>query len=141
MKLFAKMKSMMMTGIVIFMFTMLEIYFSMGNLSDSISTSSISCSFIEGALIYSLITSLLSMLIFSILQNLKYESIKPLIGFICLNLIWLYWNYQIFIDRKSAWSTYSFEEELFYTISWSILPVTIFSLLAIAILIKKQKVR
>lgn len=128
-----------MTVSVIFIFSMFTIYFSMGSLSDNLSARCINCLFIEDALFYSLITSLLSMFGVSILRNLKHENIKLLIGFIYLNLIWLYWNYQIFVDRESAWSTYSFEAELFYTILWSILPITTCSLLAIAILIKNKK--
>lgn len=138
MQVFAKIKSLILTVIVIFICSMFAIYFSMGNLSDSLSASCMNCSFIEDALFYSLITSLLSMPVLSILQNLKHKKITLLIGFICLNFIWLYWNYQIFVDRESAWSTYLFEEALFYTILWSILPITIFSLLSIAILIKNK---
>lgn len=140
MKFFNAIKIPLITGIIIFIFTMSEIYFSIGRLSNSLSADCTNCLFIEDALFFSLITSLLSMLLFNILQRLKHEKIRLLIGFIFLNLIWLYWNYVIFVDRESAWSTYSFKEELFYTIYSSILPITILSTLAILTKNKLEKI-
>ncbi len=94
----------------------------------------------EDAFLFSFITSIFSVLVFGILKRLNHKKISLFIEFIFLNLIWLYWNYEIFVDRESAWSTYLFEEEVFYTIYWSILPVTILSVLAILIKNKARKI-
>lgn len=138
MKFFERVKSPLITGIIIFIFTVVEIYFSMGNLSNSLSAACIKCSFMEDAFLFSFITSIFSVLVFSILKRLNHKKISLFIEFVFLNLIWLYWNYVIFVDRESAWSTYLFDEEVFYTIYWSILPVTILSVLAI---LTKNKVK
>lgn len=138
MKFFERVKSPLITGIIIFIFTVVEIYFSMGNLSNSLSVACIKCSFMEDAFLFSFITSIFSVLVFSILKRLNHKKISLFIEFVFLNLIWLYWNYVIFVDRESAWSTYLFDKEVFYTIYWSILPVTILSVLAI---LTKNKVK
>lgn len=138
MKFFERIKSPLITGIIIFIFTVVEIYFSMGNLSNSLSAACIKCSFMEDAFLFSFITSIFSVLVFSILKRLNHKKISLFIEFVFLNLIWLYWNYVIFVDRESAWRTYLFDEEVFYTIYWSILPVTILSVLAI---LTKNKVK
>lgn len=138
MKFFERVKSPLITGIIIFIFTVVEIYFSMGNLSNSLSVACIKCSFMEDAFLFSFITSIFSVLVFSILKRLNHKKISLFIEFVFLNLIWLYWNYVIFVDRESAWSTYLFDEEVFYTTYLSILPVTILSVLAI---LTKNKVK
>lgn len=60
------------------------------------------------------------------------------IEFILLVALWLFWNYTIFVERESSWSTYLFNEEIYIAISQSILPVIVLGYISILLLHFKE---
>lgn len=109
--------------IVLVTATFVQLYWAMGMLSDHTSSSCLECSFFEDALLMSLLTGFFFSILFSIFSLLKNVYLKATIEFILLIAVWLFWNYTIFVERESSWSTYLFNEELYYTISQSVFPV------------------
>lgn len=118
-------------ALVFFASTFMEIYWSMGKFSERMSSGCVDCSFIEDVYLISLLTSAFLTIAFLLLSLIKKIYLKSTIGLILLLSIWGFWNYSIFVDRESSWSTYTFEEEFLSTFSLSILPVLALSIAAI----------
>ncbi|WP_417941513.1 hypothetical protein [Flavobacterium sp. RS13.1] len=118
-------------ALVFFASTFMEIYWSMGKFSERMSSGCVDCSFIEDVYLISLLTSPFLTIAFLLLSLIKNIYLKSTIGLILLLSIWGFWNYSIFVDRESSWSTYTFEEEFLSTFSLSILPVLALSIAAI----------
>lgn len=128
-------------GIAFFMLftaTFLQTYWAMGKLSDNTSSSCLECSFFEDAFFISLMTAFFLSILFSIFSLLKNLYLKMVIEFILLGAVWLFWNYTIFVERESSWSTYLFNEEIHHTISESILPVIILGCFSVILLHFKE---
>jgi len=123
---------------VLFIATFLQTYWSMGKLSDNTSSSCLDCSFFEDAFFISLLTAFFLSILFSILSLLKNLYLKMVLEFILLIALWLFWNYTIFVERESSWSTYLFNEEIYITILESILPVIVLGCLSIILLHFKE---
>lgn len=119
-------------AILIFAVVLLQIYLSMGVFANKKFGSKIS-TFLEDAIYFSLLSTLLFMLIFFILQKIKYKRRKIAFELSLLTILWMHFNYQIFMIRESSWSAYSFKEELYYTICHSFLPVIILACIVIFI--------
>lgn len=118
-------------ALVFFASTFMEIYWSMGKFSERMSSGCVDCSFIEDVYLISLLTSAFLTIAFLLLSLIKNIYLKSTIGLILLLSIWGFWNYSIFVDRESSWSTYTFEEEFLSTFSLSLLPVLALSIAAI----------
>ncbi|WP_433628056.1 hypothetical protein [Chryseobacterium cucumeris] len=114
--------------------TFLQFYWSMGTLSERVSSGCIDCSFFEDAVYISLIAGGFLSIIFSLLFFVKKIFFKASVEFLFLIFVWLFWNYTLFVDRESSWSTYDFNSEIQYTISLSFLPVTVLGCLCVVIL-------
>ena len=114
---------------IIFTASFLQFYWSMGHLSERMSSSCLECWFVEDAFYMSLITAIILAIIFRFLKNIKSKIIKMIIQFLLLISIWSFWDYSIFVDRESSWSTYLFNEELYYVATYSALPILILSCL------------
>ena len=112
---------------IIFVASFLQFYWSMGHLSERMSSSCLECWFVEDAFNMSLITAILLAIIFWFLKKIKSNILKMIIQFLLLITIWSFWDYSIFVDRESSWSTYLFNEELYYVASSSVLPILILS--------------
>ena len=139
-KLFKTLKQILFVTVVIFLATFLQIYWAMGEFSDRMSSSCLDCSFFYDAFMMSLITSVFMSILFSILYSIKNKYIKIAFEFTLLVSVWLYWNYTIFVERESSWSTYLFNEEVNYTLHCSFLPVLILTSAVLFVLnYKKQK--
>ncbi|AZA53664.1 hypothetical protein EG348_11880 [Chryseobacterium sp. G0201] len=110
----------------------------MGRLSDNTSSSCLECSFFEDAFFISLMTAFFLSILFSIFSLLKNLYLKMVIEFILLAAVWLFWNYTIFVERESSWSTYLFNEEIHYTISQSLFPVIILGCFSVILLHFKE---
>ncbi|MDR6372006.1 hypothetical protein J2795_004540 [Chryseobacterium bernardetii] len=82
----------------------------------------------------SVITGIFLSVIFCLFSFIKRILIKIGIEFILLIFVWLFWNYSIFVDRESSWSTYDFNAEIQYTISLSFFPVLFLGCLCISLL-------
>ena len=114
--------------------TFLQFYWSMGTFSDRMSSGCLECLFAEDALFMSVITGIFLSVIFCSFSFIKRILIKIGIEFILLIFVWLFWNYSIFVDRESSWSTYDFNAEIQYTISLSFFPVFFLGCLCISLL-------
>ncbi len=123
---------------IVFIATFLQAYWAMGKLSENTSSSCLECSFFEDAFFISLMTAFFLSILFSIFSLLKNLYLKMTIEFIFLISLWLFWNYTIFVERESSWSTYLFDEEIHYTISQSIFPVIILGCLSVILLNYKE---
>jgi hypothetical protein len=73
-------------------------------------------------------------LLFSLLSLIKNFFIKASASFIMMTFIWFFWNYTLFVERESSWSTYLFREELYITAYFSFLPVIILGCISILLL-------
>ncbi len=125
--------------VIISIITMLQFYWSMGKFSDNMSSGCLSCSFFEDATFMSALTGVFLSVIFSVLFFIKNIYVRAFIQFLLLVLIWIFWDYSIFVDRESSWSTYDFETEIYYTVSLSFIPSLVLGLLSIFLLHLKNK--
>lgn len=124
-------KKYMLSALLLFVATFLEIYWAMGSFSEKISSGCLNCSFKEDVFRISLMTVFLLVIVFLFLSLIKNRSFRNIIQWIFLNLVWLFWNYTVFVDRESSWSTYTFNEEIHFTIFYSILPILVLSTITV----------
>ncbi|WP_225877620.1 hypothetical protein [Flavobacterium muglaense] len=54
--------------------------------------------------------------------------------FLVLASVWMFWDYTIFVERESSWSTYLFNEEINHTILLSLFPVVMLAFVSLFIL-------
>lgn len=127
-------KKNLLIGLLIFISTLLEIYWSVGKFSTRISSGCLNCSFFQDAFFMSLITGIFLTIVFLMVSFIKNITLKSIIKVIFLILVWYFWNYNVFVDRESSWSTFRFKEELYYTFSTSVLPVSVLSIITVLIL-------
>jgi|GEM_PF-437595 len=133
-RFYSVLKRMAINAFLISVITFVQFYWSMGSFSDHISSGYLECLFAEDALFMSVITGIFLSVIFSLFSFVKRMLIKIGIEFILLVFVWLFWNYSIFVDRESSWSTYDFNAEIQYTISLSFFPVLFLGCLCISLL-------
>ena len=132
-------KKILLIGISLFITTFLQVYSSMGKLSTKISSGCLDCSFIEDALLITIITTFFLTILFLFFSLIVKKSIRIALEFIFVISAWLFWNYTIFVGRESSWSTYLFHEEIYYTILYSFFPILILSSILIYILNRNNK--
>ncbi|WP_264530271.1 hypothetical protein [Flavobacterium sp. N502540] len=130
-KIIRVLKKTLFMALLFFAGTFIEIYWSMGEFSERMSSGCIDCSFIEDVYFISLLTSVFLTIVFLLLSLLKKIYLKNTIELLLLSSIWGFWNYTVFVERESSWSTYTFKEEFFCTFSLSILPVLTLSIATI----------
>lgn len=125
-------KQLFLNGTIIFFFSVLQFYWSMGEFSNSMSSACLSCSFLEEVIPMSLITAIFLTIQHSIIiAFIKKIIIKIVFQSFSLIAIWFFWDYNIFVSRESSWSSYSFNEEIYYVINYSLLPIIILSFVLI----------
>ncbi|SFD39037.1 hypothetical protein [Flavobacterium phragmitis] len=117
--------------LLIFLTTFIEIYWAMGSLSERVSSGNPDSSFFDDAYLMSVFTTIILTIVFLLFYFIKNKPIRIIIQLLCLISIWFFWNYTIFVDRESSWSTYLFNEELHYTLSLSFLPIVVLSIVAV----------
>jgi hypothetical protein len=127
-KIILFLKRLVLIGLLLFISTFLEIYLAVEKFSKNISSACLDCSFFEDAFLMSLLTTISLTFLFLALSLIKNIYLKRTIELLSLILVWLFWNYTVFVDRESSWSTYTFTEEILYTISFSILPILVLSI-------------
>ncbi len=120
--------------IIISIMTCVQIYWSMGALSDHISSGCMECSFFEDVIYMAVIAGILFSVFFCLLFFMKKVFLKACIEFLLLIFVCLFVNYSLFVDRESSWSTYDFNSELHYTVLSSFFPVILLGCLCILIL-------
>lgn len=123
-----QLKKSLFIGLLIFFTTILEIYWSVGNFSDRMSSGNPDASFFDDAYLMSLFTTVFLTFLFLMVSLLKNKSLKITIELILFISVWFFCNYTVFVDRESSWSTYTFKEELLYTFSVSALPILVLSI-------------
>lgn len=126
-------KKNLLIGLLISISTLLEIYWSVGKFSTRISSGCLDCSFFQDAFFMSLITGIFLTIVFLMVSLIKNITLKSIIKVIFLILVWYFWNYTVFVDRESSWSTYTFNEELYYTFSISVFPVSVLSIITVLV--------
>ncbi|AWK03258.1 hypothetical protein HYN56_03090 [Flavobacterium crocinum] len=117
--------------LLIFLTTFTEIYWAMGSLSERVSSGNPDSSFFDDTYLMSVFTTIILTVVFLLLYFIKNKPIRITIQLLCLISVWFFWNYCIFVDRESSWSTYLFNEELHYTLSLSFLPIMVLSIVVI----------
>jgi hypothetical protein len=137
-KIFLYIKNLSISAIIIFVATLLQTYWSMGQLSDHMSSGCLSCSFFEDAVLMSFFSAVLLSIVFSLPFFFKKTIFTAIAEFLLLIAIWLFLNYSVFVDRESSWSTYDIQSEIYYTVSMSIFPVILLGGLCIIVLHNKE---
>lgn len=118
-------------GLLFFISTILEIYWAVGDFSGKMSSGNPDASFFDDAYLMSLFTTIFFTIAFLFLAFFKNKYLKVISQLVLLISVWFFWNYTIFVDRESSWSTYTFKEELYYTLSVSILPTLVLAVAAL----------
>ncbi|SHH49780.1 hypothetical protein [Flavobacterium johnsoniae] len=124
-------KKLIIIVFLLFIFTLIEIYWAMGSLSERISSGNPDSHFFDDAYLLSVFTTVFLTIVFLLFTFIKNKYLKITIELISLISVWFFWNYSIFVDRESSWSTYLFKEELLYTLSLSFLPIWVLSIVTV----------
>lgn len=73
----------------------------------------------------SLLTGIVLGVLFGFIVRIRDKYIKYSIQVILLISVWFYWNYTVFVERESSWSTYLFYEEMSYITHFSVFPMLV----------------
>lgn len=130
-KIFSFIKKLLLIAVLFFVFTLIEIYWGMGSFSDKPSSACLDCSFFDDAYLMTLFSTVFLSIVFLALSFIKNSTLKVILQLLILISVWFFWNYVIFVDRESSWSTYLFKEEIMYTLEFSFLPISILSIVTI----------
>ncbi|TDX86585.1 hypothetical protein [Epilithonimonas xixisoli] len=131
-------KKISIIGIIIFFSSFLQFYWAMGHLSESMSSACLECWFLEDVFMISIISAIFLAIIFAILPSGMNRIFKIGIQFLLLISIWFFWDYSIFVERESSWSTFLFDEEIYYVLHYSALPILV--LASVAIFLNQTKI-
>ncbi len=124
---------------VVYTLFFLTTYFSMKNYSNEVSASCLDCSYLRDVLFFSLFSSIILTFLFFLFKKLiKRKLFISIVVVIIFSISVLVNNYNIFVDRVSAWSSFSFESEIMGVVSSSYL-YTIISTILLFFLINKFK--
>lgn len=126
-KTFSFLKKLIIIALLLFVFTFIEIYWAMGSFSNKISSGNPDSSFFDDAYLISVLTTVFLTIAFLLFTFIKNKYLKIGFELNCLIFIWFFWNYNIFVDRESSWSTYLFKEEILYTLTVSSFPILVLS--------------
>lgn len=133
-KIFSFIKKPLIIAVLFFVFTFLEIYWAMGSFSDKPSSACLDCSFFDDVYLMTLFSTVFLSIVFLALSFIKNSYLKFFLQLLILVLVWFFWNYTLFVDRESAWSTYLFREEIMYTITFSFFPILTLSIVTVVAL-------
>ncbi|WDF48442.1 hypothetical protein PQ459_08175 [Chryseobacterium sp. KACC 21268] len=127
-------KRILFVALVVFGSTFLQIYWSMGQFADQMSSACLECWFVEDAFYMSVMTSVFLAIVFNFLEMVQSRVFRIVVQFLLLISAWFFLDYSIFVERESSWSTYHFNEELYYVATLSFLSILILSCLNIMII-------
>ncbi len=130
-KIFSFIKNLIIIAVLIFVSTFIEIYWAMNSLSKRMSSGNPDSSFFDDVYFISVFTTIILTILFLLFTLIKKAYLKITIELICLILVWFFWNYSIFVDRESSWSTYLFREEILHTLFLSFFPILVLSLVMV----------
>lgn len=131
-------KRIFFTILLLFVTTFLQTYWSMGKFSKQISSGCMDCLFCEDVILISLLSAVFISIFFLVINFIGNKYIKIATQWLVLIAIWFFWNYTLFVDRESSWSTYLFWEEILNTASFSFFPILLFSILVAFLLNRKD---
>lgn len=100
------------TACLLSVVTFVQIYWAMEHFADRISSADLHLGFWEDAIYMSLMAGLLFGILFGFIARIRNSYTRCTIQFIVLVSVWFFWNYTIFVERESSWSTYLFHEEI-----------------------------
>lgn len=126
-KILSLLKKLIIIAAFLFVFTFAEIYWAMGSFSERMSSGCLDCSFFDDACLMSVFATIFLTIVFLLLTLIKNRCLKIGLEFSCLIFVWFFWNYGIFVDRESSWSTYLLNEEIRHTLSFSFFPILVLS--------------
>lgn len=127
-------KKLIAVALLTFIFTFVEIYWSMQSLSEQISSGNPDSHFFDDAYFISVFTTVFLIIIFILLAFIKRIYLKITAQLLIIISTWFFWNYSIFVDRESSWSTYLFKEELMHTLILSFFPILVLSIVMVFVL-------
>lgn len=126
-KIFSLLKKLILIAAFLFVFTFAEIYWAMGSFSERMSSGCLDCSFFDDAYLMSVFTTVFLIIVFLLFTLIKNKYLQIGLELVFLISIWFLWNYGIFVNRESSWSTYLLNEEIMYTLSFSFFPILVLS--------------
>ncbi|MDP8098477.1 MULTISPECIES: hypothetical protein [Pasteurella] len=103
-------------ALLIFVFTLSQIYCAMGKL-DNVHSSAL-LSFFEEALGMSIFTVIAYIPIAYLLRKIQSQNLKILARFSFFTVIWFYLDYYVFEYQVAMWSTFTFYEMLYQTLNY-----------------------
>lgn len=113
------------SSLIIYILACFSTYFSMQQYSNQISSSCFNCSYNKDVILFSTYISLI-FIILILLKKAWKKNWNISIYFTAIFLIGVFFNnYQIFLDRVSAWSTYTLSDELLSVLASSLIYLTI----------------
>ena len=112
-------------AIPILITTFVQIYWAMGSFSDQLSSANLERWFAEDAIYMSLLTAVVLGVLFGFITRIRNRYVKYSVQAILLISVWFFWNYTVFVERESSWSTYLFSEEMYYAAVYSFLPILV----------------
>ena len=127
-------KKLIAVALLTFIFTFVEIYWSMQSLSEQISSGNPDSHFFNDAYFISVFTTVFLTIIFILLAFIKRIYLKITAQLLIIISTWFFWNYSIFVDRESSWSTYLFKEEIMHTLTLSFFPILVLSIVMVFVL-------
>jgi len=130
------MKTKILVFLLLFIASIIQSYWSMNQFLNYNNSHCIICLFIIDFLIVFIIFCMLLTVAFLALNKVKNKPIGIILKSVLVGFLWFYLNLSIFRDKESRWSTYLLEEELMYTLRFSLLPILI---LAFAVLFIENK--
>ncbi|MEG2101047.1 MAG: hypothetical protein RRY99_06015 [Flavobacterium sp.] len=133
-KILSFLKKLITIAFLLFVFTFVEIYWSMQSLSERISSGNPDSHFFDDAYLISVFTTVFLTIIFMFLAFIKKIHLKITAQLLIIISTWFFWNYSIFVDRESSWSTYLFKEEIMHTLSLSFFPILVLSIVMVFVL-------
>lgn len=122
-KIYLLLKKVILIAVFLFVFTFVEIYWAMGSFSERMSSGCLDCSFFDDVYLMSVFTTISLTIIFLLFTFIQNKYLKIGLEFVCLILVWFIWDYGIFVDRESSWSTYLLNEEIMNTLSFTFFPI------------------
>lgn len=133
-KILSFLKKLITIAFLLFVFTFVEIYWSMQSLSERISSGNPDSHFFDDAYLISVFTTVFLTIIFMFLAFIKKIPLKITAQLLIIISTWFFWNYSIFVDRESSWSTYLFKEEIMHTLTLSFFPILVLSIVMVFVL-------
>ena len=133
-KMLSFLKKLIAIALLTFIITFLEIYWSMQSLSEQISSGNPDSHFFNDAYFISVFTTVFLTIIFILLAFIKRIYLKITAQLLIIISTWFFWNYSIFVDRESSWSTYLFKEEIMHTLTLSFFPILVLSIVMVFVL-------